>query len=391
MNPNENNSLKVLLPDGRLLDYNDQTTVTVVLTKDGAVVQNIPVVLTDKNNNIANGTTDKNGRTTLPGTTARTNNDGRTSVGYVDGGGGRQTVTVRVEDSISGRNIPDAEVGYNSGRLTVTLPDGVDMNERDRITVTVTDNGRNPVSDLDGRVRGDLGNSADGSTRSDGTLTVPVTQVKVRHAAYVNGYPDGTFRPDNSMARSEATAIFARLLAEKNGDSISTIAVTRFEDVPSDSWYAGYVRYLNAFGVVNGTTSKTFEPITRAEFVTIAVRFFDAYSDDEGEKVEKAATFNDVFSGHWATDYILEAAGFGWINGYGDGTFRGNNNITRAEVVTIVNRLLEREADTDYLAKNARTMVGFSDMNTRHWAYYAIAEAANSHYAILDKGEAWTK
>ena len=260
MNPNENNSLKVLLPDGRLLDYNDQTTVTVVLTKDGAVVQNIPVVLTDKNNNIANGTTDKNGRTTLPGTTARTNNDGRTSVGYVDGGGGRQTVTVRVEDSISGRNIPDAEVGYNSGRLTVTLPDGVDMNERDRITVTVTDNGRNPVSDLDGRVRGDLGNSADGSTRSDGTLTVPVTQVKVRHAAYVNGYPDGTFRPDNSMARSEATAIFARLLAEKNGDSISTIAVTRFEDVPADSWYAGYVRYLNAFGVVNGTTSKTFEP-----------------------------------------------------------------------------------------------------------------------------------
>ena len=95
--------------------------------------------------------------------------------------------------------------------------------------------------------------------------------------------------------------------------------------------------------------------------------------------------------GYWAAEYIKDAAIHGWVEGYGDGTFRADDPIDRAEVVTIVNRLLGREADEDYIADNRRKLVTFPDVSSRHWAYYQVLEAANAHTAILTDPETWDK
>jgi S-layer homology domain. len=216
----------------------------------------------------------------------------------------------------------------------------------------------------------------------------------VYHSAYIVGYPDGTFGPERNMTRSEAAAIFARLLSAKKGDTIRNSANTRFEDVSENAWYSGYVRYLTGYGIVAGTGEKTFSPdeaITRAEFVTMAVRFFESYGDGAAAIMEKYAGFNDVSSGYWAAKYIEEASARGWIKGYGDGSFRGGREITRAEVVTIVNRLLDRTMDRQYLSDNPQKLTRFSDMTTEHWAYYDVLEASNSHTADMTKGEVWSR
>lgn len=215
-----------------------------------------------------------------------------------------------------------------------------------------------------------------------------------RHGVYIVGYTDGTFGPSRSMTRAEAAAIFARLLAEKNGDTISTVANTRFTDIPAHAWYSGYAKYLNNNGVTYGKSKTIFAPndaITRAEFTTLAVRFFDVYGDGDAEIMEQYKDFNDVSDGYWAAAYIKAAAKHGWINGYGDGSFRADDEINRAEVVTIVNRLLGREADENYIADNLRKLNTFPDVNRKHWAYYAVMEAANAHTAILGDSESWSK
>ena len=107
--------------------------------------------------------------------------------------------------------------------------------------------------------------------------------------------------------------------------------------------------------------------------------------------MEQYKDFDDVSDGYWAAEYIKAAAKSGWINGYEDGSFRADRNISRAEVVTIVNRLLGREADESYIADNLRKLNTFSDMSGKHWAYYAVMEAANAHTAILGENETWSK
>ena len=196
------------------------------------------------------------------------------------------------------------------------------------------------------------------------------------------------------MTRSEATAIFARLLAERKGDTIVPVEKTKFEDIPANAWYSGYAKYLNNYGVVYGTEDGKFspdKPITRAEFVAMAVRFFEVYGDGNPVIMEQYAEFNDVSDGYWAAEYIKDAAIYGWIRGYGDGTFRAAQEITRAEVVTIVNRLLDRTADEAYVSGHLRSLNTFTDMTEQHWAYLAVIEAANAHTATYDKDETWSK
>ena len=239
-----------------------------------------------------------------------------------------------------------------------------------------------------------VADQAKGKTDQDGKLTVPEIEERERHGAYILGYTDGTFGPSRSMTRAEAAAIFARLLAEKNGDTISTVANTRFTDIPAHAWYSGYAKYLNNNGVTYGKSKTIFAPndaITRAEFTTLAVRFFDVYGDGDAEIMEQYKDFNDVSDGYWAATYIKAAAKHGWINGYGDGSFRADDEINRAEVVTIVNRLLGREADEAYIADNLRKLNTFPDVSRKHWAYYAVMEAANAHTAILGDNESWSK
>lgn len=393
---NKDNTLSVRLPNSRLLDYNHQTTITVQLVKDKSAVSGMSIAVTDKNSNFSSGKTNTGGQLTVPGTSGITDSNGNVTVGNTNADGDRFTLTVKVEDYETGRPIEEATVSIGStGSITVVLPDGVDMDESNRITVTVTDQKKNPQKNMTVMVNSDLGDKETDKTDEDGKLTVPAVTEMERHSVYIYGYTDGTFGPSRSMTRAEATAIFARLLASKNGDSISTTASTKFTDIPAGAWYSGYVRYLTNYGVAVGYSNRTYCPdaaITRAEFTALAVRFFDAYGDGAADIMDKYADFDDISGGYWAAEYIQDAAIHGWIIGYGDGSFRGNDPINRAEVVTIVNRLLGRTADEDYISNHLRRLNTFSDMTKRHWAYYAVLEAANAHTAYYaDAVENWNK
>ena len=391
----KDNSISIRLPNSRLLDYADQTTATVQLVKDKSAVPGMSIAVTDKNDNDSSGKTDVAGQITIPAGSGKTNEDGKATAGYEDADGDRWTLTIKVEHTDTGRPIPNAEIAIGkTGNITVKLPDGTDLDKNHRVTVTVTDHKKNPQENKNIIVKGDLSQTAKGKTDQDGKLTVPEIEERERHGAYILGYTDGTFGPSRSMTRAEAAAIFARLLAEKNGDTISTTANTKFTDIPAYAWYSGYAKYLNNNGVTYGKSKTTFAPydaITRAEFTTLAVRFFDVYGDGDKAIMEQYRDFDDVSDGYWAAEYIKAAAKYGWINGYTDGSFRTDRSISRAEVVTIVNRLLGREADEDYIADNLRKLNTFSDMPRRHWAYYAVMEAANAHTAVLGDSETWSK
>ena len=388
-------TLSVRLPSGRMLDYTDQTTITVLLTKDKSAVANMFIAVTDRQDNYCEDSTDANGQIIVPDTTGKTNEDGNATVGWEDEDGDRWTITVKVEDHETGRPIEDAEVSIGKGgNITVTLPDGTDMDEDNRITVTVTDQKREPQEGLTVIIKGDLGQKETGETDENGKLTVPAVVESEYHGAYVVGYTDGTFGPNRDMTRSEAATIFARLLAQRNGERITAPTKTTFPDVPTNAWYAGYVSYLARYGIAVGYTDGLFhgdEPITRAEFTAMAVRFFDTYGDGDPAIMEEYSGFWDVSPGHWAAGYIADAARYGWVVGYGDGTFHADDEITRAEVVTIVNRLLGREADQEYIADHPRGLVLFPDVSKSYWAYYDILEAANGHTASMQDAETWLK
>ena len=388
-------TLSIRLPNSRLLDYADQTTITVLLTKDKSAVEGMFIAVTDKHDNYCEDTTNASGQITVPGTTGTTNEDGDATVGWEDNDGDRWTLTVKVEDYETGRPIEDAEASIGKGgNITVTLPDGTDMDEDNRITVTVTDNERDPQEDVTVIVKGDLGQRETGETDEDGKLTVPAVTETEYHGAYIVGYTDGTFGPERSMSRSEAAAIFARLLSDKLDERIPSGNNVKFKDIDPDMWYAGYVEYLTGYGVAVGYNDRTYrgdKAITRAEFTAMAARFFDVYGDGAEEIMEQYEGFDDVSDGYWAAEYIKDAAIHGWVEGYGDGTFRADDPIDRAEVVTIVNRLLGREADEDYIADNHRRLVMFPDVSSRHWAYYNVLEAANAHTANLTNPETWEK
>ena len=392
----EDDTLSILLPSGRLLDYADQTTVTVQLVEDKSPVADMFIAVTDRNDNYCEDTTDASGQITVPGTTGKTNEDGDATVGYEDEDGDKWTLTVTVEDHETGRPIEGAEVSIGkTGNITVTLPDGEDMDENNRITITVTDNKREPQEGVTVIVKGDLGQRETGETDADGKLTVPAVTESEYHGIYIVGYEDGSFGPERNMTRAEASAIFARLLSDRLGERIPSGSGVKFEDVDPDAWYAGYVQYLTGYGIAVGFDDGLFhgdEAITRAEFVAMTVRFFAVYGDGNAEIMEQYAEFNDVSDGYWAAEYIQDAAVHGWIEGYGDGTFRPGVDITRAEVVTIVNRLLGREADEAYIDENINRLVTFHDMTEDHWAYYDVMESANAHTAYKDgSGEQWSK
>lgn len=395
---NKGNSLSVLFPGRRLLDYDKQTTITVQLVKDKAAVPGVAVTVTDKNANFASGKTDSTGRLTVPGTSGVTGDKGNVTVGWNDADGDKLTWNVAVEDFETKRPIVGATVSIGkTGNITVTLPRKVDMDEDNRITVTVTDNKGEAQEGLNVVVKGDLGQKEQGQTDQDGKLTVPALPlVGVEHGAYVVGYDNGNFGPEDNMTRAEAAVMFSRLLAANKGESVIPAAYTGFTDVESGSWYAPHVRYLSRYGVVFGCGNSTFDPdraISRSEFVTMAVRFFNTYEGGNAAIREQYASFTDVSEGYWAAKYINNAAAYGWISGYGDGLFHGEDNLTRSQAVTIINRLLGREADKSYIAAtDTRRLVTFPDVGRRHWAYYDILEAANGHRAtVTDNGENWNK
>ena len=204
------------------------------------------------------------------------------------------------------------------------------------------------------------------------------------HYAYIQGYSDGTVRPNANITRAQVATIFFRLLDEDVRDDNLTTYNT-FPDVDQDYWANTAISTMASLGVINGRNSGLFDPdayITRAEFAAICARF-----DDSG--VDGITTFTDTV-GHWAEDEISRAAALGWIQGYADGTFRPNQYITRAQAVTMINRVLCRlPEDTDDLLSGMNT---WTDCHEDDWFYLAIQEATNSHdFVAKDRVyESWT-
>lgn len=203
----------------------------------------------------------------------------------------------------------------------------------------------------------------------------------VKHDAYLHGYGNGEFGPNNNMTRAEAAQMFYNLLREKN----VTVTV-RFTDVPDDAWYATAVNTLASLGILKGVGEDKYDPtraISRAEFAAIATRFAKV-------NLEGSTPFDDVSDADWYYNAVLTAVNYGWINGYGDNTFRPYNTVTRAEVTTIVNRMLARRADKDFVADHINNMRTFNDVDSSFWAYHYIMEATNGHdYDRVEHTEIW--
>ncbi|WP_418705149.1 S-layer homology domain-containing protein [Anaerotignum faecicola] len=227
-------------------------------------------------------------------------------------------------------------------------------------------------------------NNKDNNTGETTPTKVPALLNGSNHFAYVVGYKDGNVRPQGNITRAETAAIFFRLLKEEvRSENLSKH--NDFADVTEDSWYNTAVSTMAGMNILKGRTANSFAPqapITRAEFAAICARF------DSG-RAEENSGFTDI-SGHWAEKEIERAATLGWVSGYTDGSFHPDAPITRAEAMTLINRVLCRMPETK--ADLLDSMTKWPDNQPGAWYYLAVQEATNSHtYEQKDsKYETWT-
>ena len=310
-------------------------------------------------------------------------------------GGGKPVSDIIVE-------LPDGSIVPEKvkpdGTWEVKIPEGKEPKDKDVIKVTQTEKGKKP-SDPVTVIVGEEPQPAPqpmptpdynpwwpiyfGSTKTEAKKEEP--KPLERHEAYIAGYPDGTVRPDGKITRAEVSAIFARLTESSAPANYSP----KFSDVLAYDWFCDSVMKLSNKDIIKGYPDGTFKPnksITRAEFAVIASKYI---------KNPKAAdeTFSDVPMNHWAKDAIAMVKAEGWISGYTDGTFKPDAPITRAEAVSIVNRMFDRAADGEFVREHGFEITKFGDLNSNHWAYYEMIEATHSHdYERIDKRtERWEK
>ena len=198
------------------------------------------------------------------------------------------------------------------------------------------------------------------------------------HIIFIRGYPDGSVQPNGNMTRAEAAQMFYRLLLKPD------VEITAgFSDVAEGAWYQAAVETLASIGFLNGYEDGTFrpdQPITRAEFTAIAMRFVNM--------LPGTLVYSDVDIEFWAKEAIVAASVYGYITGYEDGTFRPNDLITRAEVVTIMCRMLQRPGDFEAIDNGEGTQ--FTDLTAAHWAWYSMEEASTEHDPeMTGEVEAW--
>lgn len=206
------------------------------------------------------------------------------------------------------------------------------------------------------------------------------------HYAYIKGYPNGSFKPTDTITRAEAATIFYRLLTDSTRKAYAT-SYNSFKDVPATAWYNTAVSTMAKLGIVNGGADGYFrpnDPITRAEIAAMIARCDGAYYTGT------STVFSDTY-GHWAAGYIDRAYELGWINGYGT-TYAPDRYISRAETVAVLNRVLNRAPQ--YTSDLTRNYTTFSDVATSAWYYLDVEEAANSHTYTRKSNadyETWTK
>ena len=201
------------------------------------------------------------------------------------------------------------------------------------------------------------------------------------HNAYLRGYSAARFGPEDAMTRAQAAQLFYGLLKDRE----VPITVT-FTDVPADAWYKNAVETLASLGIVSGVGDGRFipdRPITRAEFLVIAMRFA---TPPDGE----AKTFSDVHESDWFYEAVTDASRYGWVQGSADGSFGPYQLVTRAQATVIVNRMLGRSADPTFIDTH-HDLQSFQNVPPTHWAYYDICEAVNGHdYEKTGQQERWT-
>ena len=381
--------ITVTLPDTHTLTTSNQTTVTVA-DKDNKAVKGVSVTIKDKTTE-KTGTTDANGKVTLPVKSSGGGSSSGGGGGRGNGGGGSYAnsniTNITVTDK-NGKNVSVSKSTDKDGNMTLTLPNGADLTGDNYYTIKATDSKGNAKADVAITLKDKKNNSANGKTDKNGMLILPASE----HKAYIFGYADGTFRPDNNMSRAEAAAIFARLISEQKGEKIS--GKSNFNDVSKNEWYSDYIGYLSKYGIIKGYADNTFRPndnVSRAEFVAMTVRFNSLFNDVK--KGSYTVKYTDVATNYWAYSDVAYAKHAGWLNGYADGTFKGDNAITRAEVVTVVNRTTGRKADESYIIKNVSVLNKFTDIrNNSMWYYADVMEAANTHLAnSANNTETWVK
>ncbi len=279
--------------------------------------------------------------------------------------------TIEAGDTFVTNAVLEGNITVQDSKTTVTLVDTA--------TVTVTAKPEDPIEPTDPPYIPPVDPDEPADPDDTGVSDLLNTE---DHIQYLFGYPDGTFGPENNMTRAEVAQMFYNLLLDQDVEITKT-----FDDVPANAWYTKAVNTLASLDIISGVGDNKFEPersITRAEFTAMAMKF--AVGGEKGENI-----FSDVDEDDWFYDAVVNSIQYGWIHGYGDGTFRPNNPITRAEVTAIVNNMLGRAADEDFVDEHADELTPFSDIE-KHWAYYHIVEATNDHdYTKPSSGENWTK
>ena len=299
---------------------------------------------------------------------------------YSDGATAKEDAVINVKAGTDYSINSPAIEGYKADKATVSGTISAETPADTEITVTYTKESS-----------GGGGGGGGHRPKPKPTVEIPDDDAlglnNTDHFAYIVGYGNGEVQPQNSITRAEVAAIFFRLLE----DGIRNENFTHqndFSDVAADAWYCSSVSTLSRMGIIAGYPDGTFRPnapITRAEFAAIATRF-----DNNGDKTP--VSFTDII-GHWAEGEITVAANHGWVSGYGDNTFRPQNQITRAETMSLVNRVLKRLPETS--ADLLPDMITWTDnADTSSWYYLPVQEATNSHYYEFkenSKYEKWTE
>ncbi|MFM9412793.1 S-layer homology domain-containing protein [Peptococcus simiae] len=295
---------------------------------------------------------------------------------------------VEVTEKPDGVTVTPADKG---GKITVDVPKDYNGPSEFTIKVKVDLDGTPVTSEIKVKVKQPRTPGGGG-----GTIVIPSKPDvkpdegdlnKDDHYQYLIGYPDGTFGPNRGMTRAEVATMFTRLLKDRpvKGESYTS----NFTDVNAGDWYANTVGYAVQKGIVSGYPDGSFkpnQPITRAEFSAIAARF-------AGLTDEKDLTFTDLDASHWGYKAIRLAASHGWISGYPDNTFRPAQAITRAEVTSITNRMLNRYADLAWIDAHDADVIHFSDVARSDWFFEPVMEATMGHdftRADGEKDEHWT-
>ena len=291
-----------------------------------------------------------------------------------DGGGYSEPVyRVIVEEGQKDQLKPDRSTATAGSTVTIKVADGVTA---DDIKVVDKNGKLVEIKKIDDNTYTFV------MPASDVNVSGTVEDLRLNdtdHFAYITGYPDGTFKPNGNLTRAEAATIFYRLLLDQ-----TMTKNVQFSDVPAGKWYETAVKTLASKGVITGYTDGTFKPtksVTRAEFCAMASRFFSLK--------EGSVKFTDVPTTFWGYKYIASVVARGYLDDV-EGAYEPNGAITRAEVVSIVNRMLSRSADSAYLAKGDEGLKTFTDVAETDACYLNVMEAANGHdYTKSGKTETW--